>query len=503
MKLLKNLNFWLIIILIIGAVLRFYNLPGYLQFLGDQGRDVLIVKRMIVDHQWTLLGPNASVGGFFTGPIYYYFMLPFLWIFNLDPVGPAVLSALIGMGVILLTFYFCHLFGNNKVGLIASFLVAISPKMVDISRFSWNPNPVPFFSLLTMIFLYLAKAKGKSIFNFLAGINLGILFQLHYIDLVFVPIVGLSILLLYSWRQWLIQGGLVLVGFLLGDSLFLIFEARHGFPNLKSVWEFVNRGGQTVAPRTANPIELFSDIAHRLFRMTLSLPVWLEKTYVISAMLGLGIWVKAQPKKMILILVWLLVGVFGVGSYRGSLYDHYFGYLYPLPFILLGLTFDIVLVQKWWGKTLGLVGISILVYLSISNLYFWQKPNNMLDQVKEIGQQVLTYADGQPYNLGLISSYNSDFSYRYYLEIWGKPPVTIENPDIDPQRKTVTDRLVVICEDKKCEPLGHPTWEIAGFGRAQIVQEKIGPAGIRIFKLIHYDENQKLKILPRRQAGKS
>jgi len=40
-------------------------------FLGDEGRDVLIVYN-ILHGKLTLLGPTASVGGFFLGPIYYY-----------------------------------------------------------------------------------------------------------------------------------------------------------------------------------------------------------------------------------------------------------------------------------------------------------------------------------------------------------------------------------------------------------------------------------------------
>jgi hypothetical protein len=110
----------------------------------------------------------------------------------------------------------------------------------------------------------------------------------------------------------------------------------------------------------------------------------------------------------------------------------------------------------------------------------------MVDQVKEIDQTIIRLAEGQPYNFALIASQNSDFSYRYFLEIWNMSPKTIENPNIDPRRTTVTDQLIVVCEEKKCEPLGHPLWEIAGFGRAEIAMQKQGPAGIKIFKLIHY-----------------
>src|SRR3990167_7861846 len=91
-------------ILLVAAYLRLYNISGYMTFLGDEGRDVMVVKQMIVDHKWTLLGPTASVGGFFLGPIYYYFMVPFLWIWRLDPTGPAVMVALFGVATVYLVY---------------------------------------------------------------------------------------------------------------------------------------------------------------------------------------------------------------------------------------------------------------------------------------------------------------------------------------------------------------------------------------------------------------
>lgn len=57
----------LVIILVLGAYLRLYRIQDYMTFLGDEGRDVLVVKRMLIDHKFTLLGPTASVGGFFLG----------------------------------------------------------------------------------------------------------------------------------------------------------------------------------------------------------------------------------------------------------------------------------------------------------------------------------------------------------------------------------------------------------------------------------------------------
>lgn len=488
-RLLKKSQFWLIVILLIAAVLRFYNLAGYIQFLGDQGRDVLIVKRMIVDHQWTLLGPNASVGGFFTGPIYYYMMIPFLWLSHLDPVGPAYLTAIIGFFTVVLTFYFCKHFFNERVALVASFLMAISPKMVDISRFSWNPNPVPFFALLAVIFIYLSAVRKRRIYTVLCGVMVGILFQLHYIDIIFIAISGVSLLLLFPWREWIVQIALIILGFIIGDGLFLAFEIRHGFPNFKSMWEFITRKGQTVSPRSLNFLWLYDDITRRLYEMLFDVQGWLLKPFLYFSLLTAIFWAKkhwfTDRAKVISIVIWYLIGVFGIGSYKGDLHDHYFTYLYPLPFIFLGILTDQLSNRKWL-RFLIVPGLSVLVFFSVKNIFLWNPPHNMFDQVRQVDRQVLSYAGGKPYNLGLISGYNSDYAYRYFLEIWGKSPVTIENPQNDPQRATVTSQLMVICEEKKCEPLGNPLWEIAGFGRANIEAQTEGAAGIKIFKLIHY-----------------
>ena len=481
----------LFLILLAAVILRFYNLSGYLQFLGDQGRDVSIVRDMIVYHKWTLLGPNASVGGFFTGPVYYYFMLPFLWLFNLDPAGPAYMAALFGVGTVALIYFFCKKLFNARVGVISALLVTISPMMINISRFSWNPNPVPFFSLLTMLLLYFTATKKQLIYTFFAGISLGILFQLHYMAVVMIPIAVLTLFFTLSLKDFIIHSIAMFLGFLCGDSLFLIFEIRHGFPNTRSVWEFVTRRGQTVAPRSFNFAWLFVEMLRRLYGMLFEFrdTVW-EYVFLVASLVGFGIfWVKNQlsKPKVVVVLVWLIIGAIGIGSYQGALHDHYFNYLYPLPFILLGVTFDLLFRSK---KTviLALAGLGILGYFCYKSAFFLQPPHNMMQQIQDIDKIILNDAQGQPYNLALISSYNTDYTYRYYLEIWNKAPVVLDNPQNDPGRKTVTPQLMVICEDKICQPLGNPLWEIAGFGQAKIISEKEGPAGIKIFKLVHLSQ---------------
>src|SRR3989344_2353055 len=179
---------FLVAILLIASFFRLYRVRDYLVFLGDEGRDALVWERMIVDHKFTLLGPTASVGGFYLGPIYYYLTLPFVWIWGLDPVGPAYFVAILGIATVYLVYLFGKRYLNSTIGLTAAFLYSFAPLVVRYSRSSWNPNPVPFFTLAGLMLAHEGIKRRKLWLSVLAGICLGILWQLHYLTLILAPV---------------------------------------------------------------------------------------------------------------------------------------------------------------------------------------------------------------------------------------------------------------------------------------------------------------------------
>src|SRR2546421_10926347 len=120
-------------ILLFAAFLRLYKIADYMTFLGDEGRDVLVVYNILHGH-FTLLGPNSSVGGFFLGPIYYYLMAPFLLLFNFDPVGPAVMIALFSVATVYLIYKIGKEFFGFSAGIVASLLYAVSPLVIAYSH---------------------------------------------------------------------------------------------------------------------------------------------------------------------------------------------------------------------------------------------------------------------------------------------------------------------------------------------------------------------------------
>lgn len=507
-------NWWwlslLALILIAAAYLRLYNIAGYMTFLGDEGRDMLVVKRMIVDHDPTLLGPTASVGGFFLGPIYYYFMLPFLWLWKLDPTGPAVMVALFGIATVYLVFRAGRDFFGTTAGLIAAALYALSPVVIAYSRSSWNPNPVPFFATLAIYLSWRAVVREEWKGVFWIGLCLGIGLQLHYLFLFLFPVIGIWFLLYGRKKKALEYYIFGLLGFLVGFGPFLLFEFIHKFPNTQSIIRFLLAGNET-----GFTWELFrntlNDVSFRLFgRLVLRLPqpeAWNELpsmirfvwTAGVNTLLwsGMGLVLyravsargsDASERKQtgVLFLLWFFVILLLFGLYRRGIYDYYFGIFFTLPFLLTGFLASFFS-KRLTGKIVVAFVVGYLLWFNWQGRPFIYGPNNQLAQAKRISKAAFEKAEGKPFNFALLTHGQSDHSFRYFFEVWGNKPVTIENEAIDPERKTVTDQLIVICEEQECKPLGHPLWEIAGFGKAHIVGEWDVP-WVKIFKLVHYEE---------------
>ncbi|MCR4264109.1 MAG: glycosyltransferase family 39 protein [Candidatus Roizmanbacteria bacterium] len=490
------------VILIGGAFLRLYNIRGYMTFLGDEGRDVLIVRRMLVDFDITFVGPTASVGGFFLGPIYYYFMAPFLALFRLDPVGPAVMVALFGIATIFLLYRFGKELYSPFVGIIASLMYAISPLVIAQSRSSWNPNIVPFFSLLYIYALYKAAVVQKKIWFFIAGACVGIGIQLHYLFLFLIP-VGVVFFLLYlkPLKKFLVHYGFVLMGFLFFMLPFLGFEIKNGLPNMRTILKYLETGEDITYSQ--NGFQIIHNVLFRMFsRLVFYFPppeqieistktiygpwsIAIYLTLISSVTLLVYRIYKKRTKQDVLLFVWLLFGVGLFSLYQRSIYDYYLVIVFTVPFLLLAQMLHHLMQKKFLVPIVAVV-IVWLVWLNLTGVPFRNEPNSQLEQVKSISLTAFNAAEGKPFNFALITSSNSDHAYRYFFEMWGLPPVTIQNPDVDPERKTVTDQLIVICEIPYCQPLGHPLWEIAGFGQAEIVGSWEHPP-VMIYKLVHYE----------------
>jgi 4-amino-4-deoxy-L-arabinose transferase-like glycosyltransferase len=457
------------IIIFLSFFLRFYRLRDYIIFLGDQGRDVWVVSKMVLEGKFTLLGPVASVGGFYLGPIYYYFITPFLILSSFDPIGPAIFIATLGVLTTAVIFFFVRKYFDLKTAIVSSFLYATSPVLIQLNRFSWNPNAVPFFSIVFYIFFFIGLIKIKRKHIFFAGVMLGVLFQLHYLAFLFLPTAFIVIFI--EQKNKLKKAAestlFLLFGIALGWLPFIFYELRHSFQNFYGLFSFMTRNdANTVGldfSRIISSIRIDSAlIISNLFHVPSIINSLLR--IVVAIYIAANIFSKNNARRILSLFVFSVFG--GLIFYKGRMEIHYLNIIYVFVLIIIA---DSLITLGKIHLSIPIVVVLVLLYFSSQAYFFRETPNKQLDQTIDISKFIMSKIGKEKFNFALITKSNGDHAYRYFFDLWGNESVEIK-PD-DPA--SVTKTLIVLCEPltRSCDPRGNSLWEIAGFGRAEIVKQ--------------------------------
>ncbi|MBU3935284.1 glycosyltransferase family 39 protein, partial [Patescibacteria group bacterium] len=185
-------------ILLISAFFRLFRISSYMEFLGDQGRDLVIVRDFLKNGNLFFIGPQTSIGNMYLGPYYYYLIAPALLLANFNPVGPAIFVALLSVLTTALIYFVAKKWFDTKSALVASLLFAISPVVIKYSSFSWNPNIMPIFSLLFVYFLVQAVFFKKYKHLIYASLSFIMILNSHYLGLLLLPLAAI-----YWFFHWL------------------------------------------------------------------------------------------------------------------------------------------------------------------------------------------------------------------------------------------------------------------------------------------------------------
>lgn len=499
----------LMIVLTIGAFMRLHRIGEYMTFLGDEGRDAIVVRRLLVDLDPILVGPGTSIGNMYLGPLYYYFITPGLLLANFSPVGPSIQIALFSVLTIAMVWFIGREWFPAKGkgvawgGIIAALLYAISPTVIIFSRSSWNPNIMPFLALVSVYAIWRVWKYLEYKWLIVLGVSFAFVLQSHYIGLVLLPLLAIFYLLaLVNVRKdktqrnklfrFTFYGSLIFV-FLM--SPLVIFDARHGWRNVDAIWTFFTERQTTVSARPwsalPNAWPLLQQFMTRLVGgRNEHAGAWIA-VGIVGAVLGV---ITLYKKKAIsqsvfqafaVLFVWLGVSVIGLGIYKQHIYDHYFGFFFPVPFLIIGGVFQLLLnrafIRGWW-----IVGTAMvyLLYFNFVDSPLRYQPNRQLQRTEAIAQFVNEQSMGELFNFAVIAERNYEAAYQYFLERNNAPLI-----HIDPQNSeaTIADQLIVVCElenKDECDPTHNAKSEIANFGWSEI-ETQWDLEGVRIYKLVH------------------
>jgi 4-amino-4-deoxy-L-arabinose transferase-like glycosyltransferase len=461
---------------------------------------------MVNEGKFTLIGPETSVGNMHLGPLFYYLMLPFFFLFG--TVGPSVETALFGGATAFLLWWVGREWFSEKAGLMAAFLYAVSPVAIALSRSAWNPNVMPFFALLAIWGVWWFWQKDRYWGMVMIGLGCSVAIQSHYMGLLLLPIAGLFWLLKLKEllktknrriRSFLVWTGLGIMTFFVLSILPLIwFDLRHNFINYKAFFRFFTERQATVSLKPYKAIPQLWPLWQMMVTRLLAgkdvgfgswlAPVLFSLVAIITFLLVKNPAGKKERNGLFLLLGWILIGLWGMGLYKQHIYDHYFGFLLPAIFLLAGMILEKLWLTAKVGKILALGGLISVTYFAFRACPLRENPHFQVQQTAAVSQKIAEEANGRPFNIGLIARQNYDTGYRYFLEKSGQKPVFI---DAQKTEETITEQLFVICEDPVCLPINHPQAEIANFGWSKIEKEWTFPWGVKLFKLVHNKDGEK------------
>lgn len=485
----------LLLILLLAAIFRLWRIDEYLPFLGDEGRDVRVVYRFVTQFDLMFIGPRTSIGDMYLGPLYYYFISPGLFLFNYSPTGPAVMVALTGIATVTFIYAVAKEWFGKTAAIVSAFLYAISPTVINLSKHSWNPNIMPFFALLCVYGMWRVWKTRQMWWLPIVGVSFAFVLQSHYLGLLLVPTLGI-LWLATLWelhknrnkKQFLLLSVAAFVIFALLMSPLFLFDYKHGWHNVQSMKLFFTHRQETVSARPWAAIpeaatlwanKVVGEImftGHKAASIAISL--------ILAILTGILLWtdrkkLTTSKASFLLLVVWIGVGLVGIASIKQNIFAHYFGFMFPAPFLLVG-----VISQKWWDskKWAAMLLVGIATVFCISNNPLRYPPQRQMQRVQEIDRKIIEESEGRPFNFGLVAERNYDEGYLYFFEIW---KAQVRQADPQHLSETVTDQMFVVCENLPCNPTTSAKAEIAHFGPSKIEKEwEIG--GVKLYKLSHH-----------------
>lgn len=441
-----------IILLIVAVAIRFVHLGENTEFLGDQGRTFLHVYEAWQFKRIPLVGPTV-LSGQYLGPAYYFLIAPFLIGSGFQLSSGAVATIFYaGLGIVFSAMTFRILFAL-PIAMILTALWAFNPYSVSIDRFLWEPNLVPTFA---MMFIFgtvtLLKTRNKIVGSVSLGVATGILVQLHYPNILFLPLSLLIFLMAFykkhenakALRMLLVY----IVSFLSIVCLFLGYEFTHGFENSYGVIsQFIHPSGDPIGKRQIlrNIIDYASRVMGKVSPVSLGIPMG---AFILCALSFL--WLVVERSNLSFIMACSIFG--GVGAlalYRGVVYDHYLYFLTPSAYMILGYWMNQIYGVKKL-RVLLIVAVIILLLISLreSILRVYKTPvRGDILRVEEVGSVVKKELGNTDFSFGLVTSPSfSDLHYRAAFTLKGLNAHKISANDRD---------IVLVCESLACPFVDH------------------------------------------------
>jgi hypothetical protein len=251
----KLTHIFLALIVILGGFLRLSHMD-LLEFKGDEAVAVMLAQKLLRG-DFVGAGLMSSVG-VTNPPLFIYVLAPIVAVTG-NPVGIGVAIALLNIAAIVICFFIGKLFYNERVGLLAAALFAVSPWAVIYSRKIWAQDFVPLLATATMLAVHGWCVAGKKRDIFWSIFLPICVAQIHFSGLALTAAVVVIIAILRPRVDWKYAVGGILAALVVAIPYF-VHQSRADWSDFRQLVRTVGGqkpkipAGMTVRPDSGYPL---------------------------------------------------------------------------------------------------------------------------------------------------------------------------------------------------------------------------------------------------------
>lgn len=484
----NTVDLWMAAILFLAAFLRLYRLIDLSEFLGDQGRTMLVMRDFLERGIIPVSGPT-TLSGHALGPAFYYLLAPG-YLLTGGVTGVVYWVAAAGI----LSVWMLYETVKRMVGIwqarIVALMYAVSRLIVASDRTIWEPNLVPLFSILFVFLLYRAHHEMKPFLWVGLGAVSGILLQLHYPNVYFLFLLAayagwMAVADVANRRRILSAAFFVAGGALVVLLPFIVQQMSVGFRDILGVMAIMRDGGGGVLGKRTI-VFFFVDYASRVIGRAIPF-MTKEIAAVFIALWGLFV-LRYPTKRHMFLSVWFIGGTAAMARYSGVVYDHYLSFLVPAPFLMIASVLSVIRSAPWKGAA---VAAAVLVSVgSLLRTDVFAPGGGDISRVRAAVSYIKEDARGEPFSFTLIDGKSfSDLHYRYFMDVLRIEPSPIaasgyrrlylvcdRNASCPDAASVAQMRAVTaLCYDEHCSG-SYPTiplaenWSYVGTGAASVAE---------------------------------
>ena len=439
---------------------RFYNLQRTARFIWDESSDLVRMHQIYSEKNLTLIGPISEDGNKVFSSLTYYLLLPFTIIAEFHPIGPIYATAFYGSLTVILLILLTRKLNKDKVIFyLSALLFIVWYPLVETSRWAWNPNLIPLWSVLSILMF----VKNKKWSLLLAGTFLGLTVHQHYVGFFALCAFWLVIFLRYGKRAQFPKIFILSVGILFALSPFIIFDMTHPPGLFLSRILYFNYLGSSEGG-IYNLIPKFIAAFNGTFKYLIPVPFLM---YLSFLPLTLLIFKDIKQRSDALIYIFIFIVQLAGSSLIENFYPHYIipGIIFFLVYLIYPRQKNVLIYQK--------IVLLILIIASLTTIksqltkVSWENDIRSISAITDIIAEEIVQDDLKNNNIAVVAGPDPNTYGRRYRDLLGLRGISFKTRD----EYNITDHLFVVSTAQESVIRNDRAYEMSYFNKGELFKK--------------------------------